>query len=70
MRVDQWSPAEHAIQAAIDVIESMGCDPLLTEAVILLARGRNHVADFVDRRLLQEQDTAVNSGSDPDKTCV
>jgi hypothetical protein len=46
--MDQWTPAEHAIQAAVDAVEVMGADERLTRAVILLADARRAVADFVD----------------------
>jgi hypothetical protein len=48
IRMDQWTPAEHAIQAAVDAVEVMGADERLTRAVILLADARRAVADFVD----------------------
>lgn len=46
--VDQWTPAERAIQAAVDVVESMGADVRLSWAVSLLSDARRKVADFVD----------------------
>lgn len=45
----RWTEAEHDIQAAVDRVESMGAHELLTEAVILLGRARDKVAEFVDR---------------------
>jgi hypothetical protein len=48
IRMDQWTPAEHAIQAAVDAVEVMGADERLTRAVVLLAEARRAVADFVD----------------------
>ncbi len=48
IRRDQWTPAEKAIQDAVDVVEAAGCDPRLTNAVNLLAQARECVADFVD----------------------
>jgi len=47
-RMDQWTPAEKAIQAAIDVVESMPADGRLTDAVIFLGKARERVADYVD----------------------
>ncbi len=50
-RVDQFTPAEKAIWDAITVVEAMGADPLLTEAVILLGQAKNKVSGYVDRQL-------------------
>jgi hypothetical protein len=49
-RIDmsRWTPAERAIQHAVDAIEAMGADVRLTDAVILLSQARDKVADFVD----------------------
>lgn len=47
-RVDQWSVGERAIQDAVDVVEGMGADVRLTNAVVLLGKARDAVADFVD----------------------
>lgn len=44
----KWCEAEHKIQAAVDAVELMGADVRLTDAVILLGRARDRVADFVD----------------------
>lgn len=49
-RVDLWTPAEKAIQAAVDEVEKAGADPLLTDAVILLSQARSKVADYVDKQ--------------------
>jgi hypothetical protein len=43
--VQQWTRAEHAIFSAVQAVEMAGCDPRLTEAVILLGRARDLVAD-------------------------
>ena len=48
IRRDMWVPAERAIQDAVDVVEGMGCDTRLTDAVILLSQARAKVADFID----------------------
>lgn len=45
---DKWVKAEQMIQAAVDEVESLGADARLTGAVILLARAKDKVADFVD----------------------
>lgn len=44
----RWCEAEHKIQAAVDAVEVMDADVRLTDAVILLGRARERVADFVD----------------------
>ena len=47
-RVDQWTPGEKAIQDAVDVVEKMGADVLLTEVVTTLSHARDVLADYVD----------------------
>lgn len=47
-RIDLFTPAEKAIQDAVIAVEEAGCDPRLTDAVVLLQEARNKVADFVD----------------------
>lgn len=44
----EWTPAEIAINSAIQIVETIGADVRLTDAVILLAQAQNKVADFVD----------------------
>lgn len=46
--IDQWCPAELAIQNAMRVVEEMPADVRLTEAVILLGQARDRVADYID----------------------
>lgn len=48
-RIDKFTPAEKAIYDAVQIVEEMGADVLLTDAVILLQQARDKVADFVDR---------------------
>ncbi len=48
IRLDKHTPAEKAITDAMCAVEDAGCDPLLSDAVCLLADARNKVADFVD----------------------
>ena len=48
VRMDLWTPAERAIHAAIEAVEEAGADPRLTDAVILLGRAKDRVADYVD----------------------
>lgn len=47
-RVDLYVPAELAIRAAMLKVEEMGADVRLTEAVTLLGKAKDAVADFVD----------------------
>ena len=60
VRVDQWTPAEHAIDAAVLAVEKAGADVRLTDAVTLLYEARQAVADYVDqqarRRLVRVTD--------------
>ncbi len=48
IRLDQMTTAELAIFNAVQLVEEMGADVRLTNAVNLLARAREQVADFVD----------------------
>jgi hypothetical protein len=48
IRFDLFTPAEKAIQDAVQAVEAAGCDPRLTRAVILLGQARDAVADYVD----------------------
>ena len=47
-RVDLFTPAEAAIRQATLAVEDMAAHPLLTEAVDLLGRAKDLVADFVE----------------------
>lgn len=44
------TPAELAIYNAVQAVEEVGADPLLTDAVVLLQQARDKVADYVDRK--------------------
>jgi len=44
----QWTPAERAIYDAMQAVEAMPADTRLTDAVILLGKARDRVADYVD----------------------
>lgn len=44
------TPAELAIYNAVQVVEEVGADPLLTDAVVLLQQARDKVADYIDRK--------------------
>ena len=48
IRVDQYSVGEAAIHAARESVEKMGANPLLTDAVVLLSKAQEKVADYVD----------------------
>ena len=49
--INKMLPAELAIRTAVDAIEEMGADILLTDAVILLQQAQSKVADYIDREL-------------------
>jgi hypothetical protein len=42
------TPAENAIDAAVEAVELVGAHPLLTDAVNLLHEAREKVADFIE----------------------
>lgn len=44
----RWTPAERAINDAVQEVEKAGADARLTDAVTLLQQARQKVADFVD----------------------
>lgn len=46
------TPAELSIMRAMQAVEDMGADVLLTKAVTLLGDARNAIADYVDANLL------------------
>lgn len=48
IRMDLWEPAEKAIGTAVQEVEKMAADVRLTNAVILLLKARDLVADFID----------------------
>lgn len=48
VRIDLQVPAERAIGEALGLVEQIGADVRLTDAVILLGQARDKVADFVD----------------------
>ena len=75
-RIDLYTPAEKAINDALEVVESTGAHPLLTDAVVLLGEAQDKVADFVE--LQPEHTTDKNcwcapeliSGDSEDGTAV
>ena len=48
IQLDKFCIAERAIYDATQAVEAMPADVRLTEAVILLAKAREKVADFID----------------------
>lgn len=48
-RLYEMTCAERAIWDAVQAVEEVGADPLLTDAVILLQQAREKVADYVDK---------------------
>lgn len=47
-RIDLMAPAELAIRNAVQAVEEMPPHVLLTEAVTLLGKAKDKVADFVE----------------------
>lgn len=45
-----WTPAEHAIAAAVRAVEAAGASLALTDAVNLLSQARARVADHAEGR--------------------
>lgn len=48
IRLDLMTPEERAIWDAIQLIEAMGADVKLTNAVIKLSEAKDLVSDFID----------------------
>ncbi len=46
--VHLWTPAEHAISAAIQAVEEAGASRALTDAIVLLGKARDRVADHLE----------------------
>lgn len=47
-KLELMSPGELAIHEAKQIVEAMGCDERLTDAIVLLIQAQDKVADFVD----------------------
>jgi hypothetical protein len=60
-RLDKFTPAERAIWDATQAVEAMPADTRLTEAVILLGKARDLVADYVDATPAPEQVEAIKN---------
>lgn len=71
-RIDLNVVAEHAIRKAMEAVEDLGADVKLTEAVVLLGKAHDAVADYVDANLLpiapngKNCDHAFSQHGDPD----
>lgn len=48
IQLDKMTPAEKAIREAMMIVEEMGSDVKLTQAIIHLQDAQKCVADFVD----------------------
>jgi len=46
--LNELSPAEIAFRNAMAEVEKLGADERLTDAIILLDKAKNKVADFID----------------------
>jgi hypothetical protein len=57
-RVDLLTPAERAIADAVKAVEAVSPDGRLTQAVILLDRALNHVANYVDEEAAKHHQVA------------
>jgi hypothetical protein len=64
-RVDRWTPGERAINEALQVVESLGSDVLLTDAVVLLGDAQKKVAEYIDRQI-QWDDCDIAHATCPD----
>lgn len=50
IRLDLNTPAELAIRNAMKEVEGTGASPMLTDAIILLEKAFNLVADYIDTK--------------------
>lgn len=66
-RVDQYVPAETAIREAMLAVEAMPADERLTDAVVLLGKAKDAVADFVDGKPRRQTEFAwvIERGDTP-----
>lgn len=60
MRLDLNTPAELAIYKAMQEVEKAGADVRLTNAINLLDKARNLVADYVDEKGGSNENTSDN----------
>ena len=54
-RIDLMTPVELQIRETIYVVEDLGADVLLTDAVILLSQAQEKVADYVDKLSMEKE---------------
>ena len=47
-QLDKLSAAEIMIGVAMEAVNEAGCDPVLTEAILLLGEAKDKVANYVD----------------------
>lgn len=69
-RLDLLTPAEKSIRAAVDAVEVAGCDPLLTDAVVLLGQAQDKVADFVEKAEPKKQPKLITAPDERNRCCV
>lgn len=70
-RLDLNTPAEKAIYNAMQEVEKVGADVKLTEAVTLLSKARDLVADYVDVTLsLKTEPSNPSKFSDDELACL
>jgi len=50
VRLDLNTEAELSIRDSVNKVELLGASPLLTDAIILLDKARNLVADYIDQK--------------------
>lgn len=60
-RLDLYTPAEKAIHDAMQEVEKAGADVKLTEAVMLLQKAKDCVADYVDANIISKVRTPLQS---------
>jgi hypothetical protein len=69
----RWTPAERAINDAMQAVEAMAADVRLTDAVVLLGAARDSVADYIDgvqtRRSVSSQAPSADLEEDTDPPC-
>jgi hypothetical protein len=69
----RWTPAERAINDAMQAVEAMAADVRLTDAVVLLGAARDSVADYIDgvqtRRSVSSQAPSADHEEETDPPC-
>lgn len=54
-KIQENQPAEIAIREAIHRVEELGADVRLTDAVVKLDEALNHVSDYIDEQIKQQE---------------